>query len=156
MAEPPIDPTQPSTTFPDPPPFWRDFTPDKVDRMDSLRRRYADQTGLEISTIGRVSNVPEDLVNLQPPAEPVDGTWRLYGESLKVSGAWLFHFGLGVSAEYLTAGISSTMNLKALRQAVLSAWSPPKRTLMVNMSTVHLSSSGLPSRCSSTSSSGWA
>jgi mediator of RNA polymerase II transcription subunit 7 len=84
MAEPPPIAANASSTFPDPPPFWRDFTTDKIDRMESLRSRYADQTGLDISTIVRVPNVPEDLVNLQPPAEPVDGKWRLFGESLTV------------------------------------------------------------------------
>ncbi len=73
-----------SSTFPDPPPFWRDFTTDKVERMESLRTRYADQTGLDSSTIIRVPDVPEDLVNLQPPAEPADGKWRLFGMELTV------------------------------------------------------------------------
>ncbi|OIW25454.1 MED7-domain-containing protein [Coniochaeta ligniaria NRRL 30616] len=74
-----------SSTFPDPPPFWRDFTTDKIDRMESLRSRYADQTGLDISTIIRVPDVPDDLTNLQPPAEPADGKWRLFGEQLTLN-----------------------------------------------------------------------
>ncbi|KAH8902060.1 MED7-domain-containing protein [Coniochaeta sp. PMI_546] len=82
MAEPPPIASNASSTFPDPPPFWRDFTTDKIDRMESLRSRYADQTGLDVSTIIRVPGVPEDLVNLQPPAEPLDGKWRLFGEPL--------------------------------------------------------------------------
>lgn len=84
MADQPLDTSSASWTFPDPPPFWRDFTTDKMERMESLRSRYADQTGLDASTIIRVPNVPEDLANLQPPPEPADGKWRLYGEQLTV------------------------------------------------------------------------
>ena len=82
MADQPLEGA--SSTFPDPPPFWRDFTTDKIERMESLRSRYADQTGLDASTVIRVPNVPEDLTNLQPPAEPADGKWRLFGMELTV------------------------------------------------------------------------
>ncbi|KAB5518894.1 MED7 protein-domain-containing protein [Coniochaeta sp. 2T2.1] len=82
MADEPIDTSKASSTFPDPPTFWRDFTAEKLDRMDELRTRYADQSGLDIATVVRVPNVPEDLVNLQPPAEPAGGKWRLFGEAL--------------------------------------------------------------------------
>lgn len=85
MAEPPIEQSNQSSTFPDPPPFWRDFTSEKMDQMESLRTRYADQTGLDVSTIIRVPDIPEDLVNLQPPAEPADGTWRLFGAPMKLN-----------------------------------------------------------------------
>ncbi|KAB5543136.1 MED7 protein-domain-containing protein [Coniochaeta sp. 2T2.1] len=84
MADEPIDTSKASSTFPDPPTFWRDFTTEKLDRMDELRARYADQSGLDIATVMRVPSVPEDLVNLQPPAEPADGKWRLFGETLTV------------------------------------------------------------------------
>ena len=84
MADEPIDTSKASSTFPDPPTFWRDFTTEKLDRIDELRTRYADQSGLDIATIIRVPNVPEDLINLQPPAEPADGKWRLFGETLTV------------------------------------------------------------------------
>jgi mediator of RNA polymerase II transcription subunit 7 len=84
MADQPIDTSSASSTFPDPPPFWRDFTTDKIERMESLRSRYADQTGLDVSNVIRVPNVPEDLTNLQPPPEPADGKWRLFGETVTV------------------------------------------------------------------------
>lgn len=84
MADQAMDASSASWTFPDPPPFWRDFTTDKIERMESLRSRYADQTGLDISTIVRVPDVPEGLATLQPPPEPADGKWRLFGEPLTV------------------------------------------------------------------------
>ncbi|EJT75085.1 hypothetical protein GGTG_08923 [Gaeumannomyces tritici R3-111a-1] len=57
------------TTFPPPPPFWRDFTPDRLERIAQLRDR---------AQSSRV-DVPPDLVNLQPPLEPADGQWRCFG-----------------------------------------------------------------------------
>ncbi|KLU85872.1 hypothetical protein MAPG_04892 [Magnaporthiopsis poae ATCC 64411] len=58
------------TTFPPPPPFWRDFTPDRLERISQLRH--------ESSPI-RLDDIPQDLVNLQPPPEPADGQWRCFG-----------------------------------------------------------------------------
>jgi mediator of RNA polymerase II transcription subunit 7 len=80
MAEPPVDASQVSAIFPDPPPFWRDFTTEKIEQIESLRIRYAEQTGLDPSAVLRVPDVPDELINLQPPPEPAEGTWRLYGE----------------------------------------------------------------------------
>jgi mediator of RNA polymerase II transcription subunit 7 len=80
------DPTKVLSTFPDPPPFWQDFTQANLERVDQLRRDHATQTGVDASAILRFPNIPEDLINLQPPAEPVDGKWRLYGEELRVRG----------------------------------------------------------------------
>lgn len=73
------DPSQASETWPDPPPFWRDFTTEKIEQMESLRTRYADQNGLTASAVVRVPDVPDSLINLQPPPEPTGGKWRLYG-----------------------------------------------------------------------------
>ncbi|KAK1772004.1 MED7 protein-domain-containing protein [Phialemonium atrogriseum] len=80
MAEPINEPSIVSSTFPDPPPFWQDFTPEKIERFESLKSRYANQQGLDAAAVIRVPDVPEDLVNLQPPAEPADRKWRLFGE----------------------------------------------------------------------------
>lgn len=91
MAEPPVDPSQVSAIFPDPPPFWRDFTTEKIEQIESLRSRYADQTGLKPSDVLRVPNIPDDLINLQPPAEPAEGTWRLYGEPATVCTCYATH-----------------------------------------------------------------
>lgn len=80
MAEPTNEQSIATSTFPDPPPFWQDFTPEKLERFETLKSRYADQQGLDAAGVIRIPGVPEDLVNLQPPAEPVDRKWRLFGE----------------------------------------------------------------------------
>jgi mediator of RNA polymerase II transcription subunit 7 len=74
-----------SATFPDPPPFWRDFTPEKIEQLEELKSRYADQIGLDVSAIVRVPDVPEDLINLQPPPEPAVRKWRLFDEQIPLS-----------------------------------------------------------------------
>lgn len=84
MADPGPEASKASSTFPDPPPFWRDFSPEKLERFESLKTRYADQQGLDATTVLRVPEVPRDLTNLQPPAEPTDRKWRLFGEVLTV------------------------------------------------------------------------
>ncbi|RMJ09944.1 hypothetical protein BHE90_014002 [Fusarium euwallaceae] len=68
-----------SSTFPNPPPFWKDFTPEKLSRIEALRTAHLSQHEGEPLTV-RVPNVPEDLINLQPPAEPTDGRWRVFGD----------------------------------------------------------------------------
>lgn len=74
-----------SATFPDPPPFWRDFTPEKIEQYEDLKARYADQNGLDVSSVFRVPNVPADLINLQPPPEPTTRKWRLFDEQIPLS-----------------------------------------------------------------------
>lgn len=101
------------SAFPNPPSFWRDFTADKIARMDELRKSYTETlpeaqqqtqqsgddteggssgpTGADEAAAAaaqavqnevpvRIPDVPEDLVNLQPPAEPEDGRWRVFGD----------------------------------------------------------------------------
>ena len=72
-----------ASTYPNPPPFWREFTPDKVARIEELRTAYIEQHGGEPRTT-RVPDVPDELVNLQPPSEPVDGRWRVFGDNYMV------------------------------------------------------------------------
>ncbi|KAJ4160300.1 Mediator of RNA polymerase II transcription subunit 7 [Fusarium falciforme] len=68
-----------SSTFPNPPPFWKDFTPENLSRIEALRTAHLGQHEGEPLTV-RVPDVPEDLINLQPPAEPADGRWRVFGD----------------------------------------------------------------------------
>ena len=70
-----------STTFPNPPPFWKDFTPSNTARIEELRTAYSETHG---ELPHRIPNVPEDLCNLQPPEEPEDGNWRSFGEQRSV------------------------------------------------------------------------
>ncbi|RDA90842.1 hypothetical protein CP533_1533 [Ophiocordyceps camponoti-saundersi (nom. inval.)] len=58
-----------SSTFPNPPPFWQDFTPEKVSRAEALRK-----------TSTATADLPPDLIHLQPPREPKDGRWRVFGD----------------------------------------------------------------------------
>ncbi|PFH60122.1 hypothetical protein XA68_11450 [Ophiocordyceps unilateralis] len=53
-----------ASTFPNPPPFWQDFTPDKLARANKAS----------------TADFPQDLVNLRPPREPADGRWRVFGD----------------------------------------------------------------------------
>lgn len=78
MADQP-EPHSLASTFPNPPLFWKDFTPDKVARIEELRARH----GGDAQTV-RLPDVPEDLINLQPPAEPADGRWRVFGDQYMV------------------------------------------------------------------------
>ncbi|KAK0629314.1 MED7 protein-domain-containing protein [Bombardia bombarda] len=66
--------------MPDPPPFWKSFTPDNLARFDTLKQEFADQHGADIDTIVRIPDISEDLVYLQPPAEPIDSKYRLFDE----------------------------------------------------------------------------
>ncbi|KAF4469027.1 MED7-member of RNA polymerase II transcriptional regulation mediator complex [Fusarium albosuccineum] len=68
-----------SSTFPNPPPFWNDFTPDRISRIEELRAAHVNQHGGDPLTV-RVPDVPEELINLQPPTEPADGRWRVFGD----------------------------------------------------------------------------
>lgn len=77
-------------TFPLPPPFWKDFTDDNVVRFEAIKARHTlDNFSAEGSSLapGDVSKhripldkLPEDLINLQPPAPPDDGKWRCFGQ----------------------------------------------------------------------------
>ncbi|KND92770.1 Mediator of RNA polymerase II transcription subunit 7 [Tolypocladium ophioglossoides CBS 100239] len=72
-----------ASTFPNPPPFWKDFTPDRVARIEDLRRARAEDTndgaGADAALV-RLPDLPEELANLQPPPEPADGRWRVFGD----------------------------------------------------------------------------
>jgi mediator of RNA polymerase II transcription subunit 7 len=80
MADQKLEASQIATTFPDPPPFWKDFTPSNLARIESLRAENGSKDG----SGGRLMALPVDLLTLQPPAEPEDGLWRVFGESYTV------------------------------------------------------------------------
>lgn len=74
-----------AATLPDPPPFWHDFLPERLARFDGISKAHVAQTGGGVSGIAtRIPDLPEDLINLQPPAEPADGVWRVFGDRYTV------------------------------------------------------------------------
>ncbi|KAI4592921.1 Mediator of RNA polymerase II transcription subunit 7 [Pestalotiopsis sp. 9143b] len=70
-----------TSTFPPPPPFWRDFTPDNVARIADLRQEQIEREGIVDGKTVRLTGLPENLRNLQPPPEPTSGAWRVFGQN---------------------------------------------------------------------------
>lgn len=68
-----------ASTFPNPPSFWKDFTPDRVARIEELRNSFAGAGDQSASAV-RIPGLPQELANLQPPMEPADGRWRVFGD----------------------------------------------------------------------------
>lgn len=71
-----------SSTYPNPPDFlWRDFTPGNLSRYDDLSRKWREDhpEAASQATI-LIPDLPEDLRHLQPPPEPTEGVWKLYGD----------------------------------------------------------------------------
>ncbi|KAK1773555.1 MED7 protein-domain-containing protein [Copromyces sp. CBS 386.78] len=89
MADSEEDNSALASFFPDPPLFWKAFIPSNLQAFADLKQQHASQQGVLVQDIVRVPHLPadSDLIYLQPPAEPEDGTWRLYGqpESLEES-----------------------------------------------------------------------
>ncbi|KAI1356018.1 mediator complex, subunit Med7 [Xylaria sp. FL0043] len=73
-----------ASTWPPPPPFWKDFTPDNVQRIEALRKEAAERSGLRDASDVRLAGLPRELRNLQPPPEPEDGEWRVFGDRYKL------------------------------------------------------------------------
>lgn len=75
-----------ATTLPPPPPFYKDFTPEKLARFEEIieAETYVDEYGCRVPSRVRL---PPELVNLQPPPEPNDGVWRCFGDRFTVRAA---------------------------------------------------------------------
>ena len=88
MAAAEDDSSKVAALFPDPPSsLWKSFTPENVARFEALRRDYAHRNGLDVDAVFRIPDIPEGLADLQPPPEPEDEKWRLYGQTQSVSHA---------------------------------------------------------------------
>ncbi|KAI0534440.1 mediator complex, subunit Med7 [Xylaria digitata] len=75
------EPQQVASTWPPPPPFWKEFTPDNVARIEDLRKEAAESSGIRDSLNVRLGvGLPRELRYLQPPPEPDNGEWRVFGD----------------------------------------------------------------------------
>lgn len=77
-----------ASTFPNPPDFWKEFTPERIAEIIELRRAQA-ADGEDVDSV-RIPDLPEHLRALQPPPEPADGRWRVFGDQYMV---WLCETG---------------------------------------------------------------
>ncbi|KUI62044.1 Mediator of RNA polymerase II transcription subunit 7 [Cytospora mali] len=124
-----------SSTFPNPPDFlWRDFNPEKISRFEELKKtwqeEHPDEAETNAAAVKLIPDIPEDLRHLQPPPEPADGSWRLYGDlfTLKDELPTLEAMGVPRLIPSTTANNTSTpadanrhraLNLKRLAKSVL-------------------------------------
>lgn len=72
-----------ASTWPNPPPFFRDFTDENLARFKQLADSQSEPE-TEGAPVKRIPDVPAELANLQPPAEPADGVWRVFGDQYSV------------------------------------------------------------------------
>jgi MED7 protein len=79
-----------ASTFPNPPPFWRDFRPENITRIEELRSVAVARDGVDPLTL-RLHDLPPELINLQPPPEPEDGRWRVFSDQYTVLGGILLY-----------------------------------------------------------------
>jgi mediator of RNA polymerase II transcription subunit 7 len=82
MAEQP--PPTLTITYPTPPPFYKDFTPENIARIEELRAaKIEDDSQAKYSPATtlpkRLLDLPPELRCLQPPEPPVDGFYRCFG-----------------------------------------------------------------------------
>ncbi|KAI1841841.1 hypothetical protein JX266_011919 [Neoarthrinium moseri] len=69
-----------SSTFPPPPPFWKDFTPDNVARIKDLKQEQVERDAADHDPASiRLAGLPHNLRFLQPPLPPDAGAWRVFG-----------------------------------------------------------------------------
>ncbi|KAK0640802.1 MED7 protein-domain-containing protein [Cercophora newfieldiana] len=84
MANNEDDQSKVTALWPDPPLFWKDFTPENISRFETIKQDYAEKNGLDPDAVVRVPDLPEELWCLQPPAEPEDGKWRVFGQDMSL------------------------------------------------------------------------
>lgn len=75
-----------ASTWPNPPPFFHDFTDENLTRFREFAETHAapDDNDDAAAPVRRIPDVPADLTNMQPPAEPEDGKWRVFGDHYSV------------------------------------------------------------------------
>lgn len=70
-------------TFPAPPLFFKDFTPEHIARIDELRTAHAGLSKARFdpatSLPVQILDLPSELRCLQPPELPANGMYRCFG-----------------------------------------------------------------------------
>lgn len=79
-----------SATFPPPPPFWKHFTTDNLNKLEQIKEEHSKQhtgsvrkkkwTPAELQSL----NVPAELRYLIPPEIPKTGSYNVFGEPQSV------------------------------------------------------------------------
>ncbi|KAI9650825.1 Mediator of RNA polymerase II transcription subunit 7 [Ciborinia camelliae] len=81
-------PNQLAAVLPGPPLFWKQFTPDSIERIEKLRaensadQKVADNSFYKLPP--RILDLPAELRYLQPPEPPVSGNYRTFGHAYKI------------------------------------------------------------------------
>lgn len=70
--------------FPTPPPFWQQFTPENIARIEELREEQhkteSKPATSDYTLPPRLLDLPAELRCLQPPEPPVNGKYRCFGD----------------------------------------------------------------------------
>ncbi|EEP76466.1 conserved hypothetical protein [Uncinocarpus reesii 1704] len=78
-----------TAAFPPPPPFWRHFTPENLQKLEKAKREAGPQTQSHRWTPQALQalELPPELRYLVPPEFPKEGSYSLFGESQSLSGS---------------------------------------------------------------------
>lgn len=83
--------------YPGPPPFWKSFTTDNLDRLEQYKKDAGFPTDKESSdakqslSAAQLLELPPELRNLVPPAPPADDTeYRVFNNTAKAQDPELF------------------------------------------------------------------
>ena len=84
MAEQP-QPATISAAFPAPPPFYKSFTPQNLERLQAHLKSTGQPTQPPTASTPDVLSLPAELRNLIPPPPPAEGKYRSFGTLHQVS-----------------------------------------------------------------------
>jgi mediator of RNA polymerase II transcription subunit 7 len=79
--------------FPPPPPFWKHFTTENIDKLEKIKKESATSEGSTgkkwTASDLQALNVPTELRYLIPPDAPKEGTYSVFGELQNVRTCYL-------------------------------------------------------------------
>lgn len=74
--------------FPNPPPFWQDFTTEKIEKITALREQQTRSTNKFFDPSRelppRILELPTELRFLQPPPLPESSIYKVFGDTYNV------------------------------------------------------------------------